>query len=197
MKYWTFGAFFWVIVSISGFYNMEFKDANGNPFYLKDKISPTETLKNAYNSPCLPGLRRKAFAGMGNLAYATVSGNITTKEFWNVNEWYYVQNPEQFTTEIVAICDLDGRRKAFEDLELHEGATDEEIKKAARRIRKLYHPDLCKLPPDVCVEKFQIAQGAYETLTAAFEKKSRADPEPEEAKPKKIKKSRKKKKTDF
>lgn len=53
------------------------------------------------------------------------------------------------------------------DLELEETATREEIKQAARRLGKLYHPDRCtEGSPEYCVDKFQRVQRAKEKLLA-------------------------------
>lgn len=65
------------------------------------------------------------------------------------------------------------KRDYYEVLGLSKGATDEEIKKAYRKLAKQYHPDLN--PGDKSAEaKFKEINEAYETLSDK-EKKSRYD----------------------
>lgn len=65
------------------------------------------------------------------------------------------------------------QRDLYEILELQKGASEDEIKKAYRRLAKKYHPDLN--PGDKTAEqKMKEVNGAYEILSDA-EKKSRYD----------------------
>lgn len=65
------------------------------------------------------------------------------------------------------------QRDLYEILELQKGASEDEIKKAYRRLAKKYHPDLN--PGDKTAEqKMKEANGAYEILSDA-EKKARYD----------------------
>ena len=65
------------------------------------------------------------------------------------------------------------KRDYYEVLGLSKGATDEEIKKAYRKMAKQYHPDLN--PRDKAAEaKFKEVNDAYEVLSDS-EKKSRYD----------------------
>ena len=65
------------------------------------------------------------------------------------------------------------KRDYYEVLGVQKGATDDEIKKAYRKLAKKYHPDLNKDNPDAA-EKFKEASEAYEVLSDS-EKKSRYD----------------------
>ena len=55
------------------------------------------------------------------------------------------------------------KRDYYEVLELSKGASDEDIKKAYRKLAKKYHPDLNKAPD--AAEKFKEVQEAYEVLS--------------------------------
>ncbi len=55
------------------------------------------------------------------------------------------------------------KRDYYEVLEISKNATDEEIKKAYRRLAKKYHPDLNKEPD--AADKFKEVQEAYEVLS--------------------------------
>ena len=65
------------------------------------------------------------------------------------------------------------KRDYYEVLGVSKGATDDEIKKAYRKLAKKYHPDLNKNNPDAA-EKFKEAGEAYEILSDK-EKRSRYD----------------------
>lgn len=64
-------------------------------------------------------------------------------------------------------------RDYYEVLELNTTATEEEIKKAYRKLARKWHPDVNPGEPDA-VEKFKEVQNAYETLSDPV-KKSRYD----------------------
>ena len=65
------------------------------------------------------------------------------------------------------------RRDLYEVLEIQKSASDEEIKKAYRKLAKKYHPDLN--PGDkTAEEKMKEVNAAYEVLSDK-EKKSRYD----------------------
>ena len=55
------------------------------------------------------------------------------------------------------------KRDYYEVLELSKGASDEDIKKAYRKLAKKYHPDLNKAPD--AADKFKEVQEAYEVLS--------------------------------
>ncbi len=65
------------------------------------------------------------------------------------------------------------KRDYYEVLGVQKGASDDEIKKAYRKLAKKYHPDLNKDNPEAA-EKFKEAAEAYEVLSDS-EKRSRYD----------------------
>eukprot|EP00040_Diaphanoeca_grandis_P023605 m.128662 g.128662 ORF g.128662 m.128662 type:complete len:420 (+) comp29350_c0_seq1:478-1737(+) len=130
---------FWAIVAVAMHQNFEFED-NNNP---GESIRMKDCLKNIYNSPI--------WAQLGT-------------ELYQLYEKYQ-ENPEAFWSSVSDAFDVDGVKKAYRDLELEQDASQEEIKKAARKFQKIYHPDRCKLPADECTEKFQGVQRAYEVLS--------------------------------
>lgn len=65
------------------------------------------------------------------------------------------------------------KRDYYEVLGIQKGASDDEIKKAHRRLAKKYHPDLNKDNPDAA-EKFKELNEAYEVLSDA-DKRGRYD----------------------
>ncbi|MDO5784643.1 MAG: molecular chaperone DnaJ [Eubacteriales bacterium] len=65
------------------------------------------------------------------------------------------------------------KRDYYEVLGVSKGATDDEIKKAYRKLAKKYHPDVNKDNPEAA-EKFKEASEAYEILSDK-EKRSRYD----------------------
>lgn len=65
------------------------------------------------------------------------------------------------------------KRDYYEVLGVDRGATDEEIKKAYRKLAKKYHPDLNKDNPEAA-DKFKEAAEAYDVLSNS-EKRSRYD----------------------
>lgn len=65
------------------------------------------------------------------------------------------------------------KRDYYEVLGVQKGATDEEIKKAYRKLAKQYHPDLNKDNPEAA-DKFKEASEAYDVLSDS-EKRSRYD----------------------
>ena len=65
------------------------------------------------------------------------------------------------------------KRDYYEVLGINKGASDDEIKKAYRRLAKQYHPDLNKDNPDAA-DKFKEASEAYDVLSDS-EKRSRYD----------------------
>ena len=65
------------------------------------------------------------------------------------------------------------KRDYYEVLGVDKGATDEEIKKAYRKLAKKYHPDLNKDNPEAA-DKFKEAAEAYDILSNS-EKRSRYD----------------------
>jgi len=54
-------------------------------------------------------------------------------------------------------------KKLYSTLEVNENASEQEIKKAYRKLAKQYHPDKCKTPE--CEEKFKEISSAYEVLS--------------------------------
>ncbi len=54
-------------------------------------------------------------------------------------------------------------KSLYETLGVSENASQDEIKKAYRRLARKYHPDICK--EDNCEEKFKEINGAYEILS--------------------------------
>ena len=65
------------------------------------------------------------------------------------------------------------KRDYYEVLGVSKGASEEEIKKAYRKMARMYHPDLH--PDDAtCAEKFKEVNEAYEVLSDP-EKKQRYD----------------------
>ena len=67
----------------------------------------------------------------------------------------------------------DNKRDYYEVLGVNKGATDDEIKRAYRKLAKKYHPDLNKDNPDAA-EKFKEVGEAYAVLSDQ-EKRSRYD----------------------
>ncbi len=67
----------------------------------------------------------------------------------------------------------DNKRDYYEVLGVNKGATDDEIKRAYRKLAKKYHPDLNKDNPDAA-EKFKEVGEAYAVLSDK-EKRSRYD----------------------
>ena len=65
------------------------------------------------------------------------------------------------------------KRDYYEVLGVQKGASDDEIKKAYRKLAKQYHPDLNKDNPDAA-DKFKEASEAYDVLSDS-EKRSRYD----------------------
>ena len=65
------------------------------------------------------------------------------------------------------------KRDYYEVLGVQKGASDDEIKKAYRKLAKQYHPDLNKENPEAA-DKFKEAAEAYEVLSDS-EKRSRYD----------------------
>ena len=65
------------------------------------------------------------------------------------------------------------KRDYYEVLGVQKGASDDEIKKAYRKLAKKYHPDLNKDNPDAA-DKFKEAAEAYDVLSDS-EKRSRYD----------------------
>ena len=65
------------------------------------------------------------------------------------------------------------KRDYYEVLGVEKSATDDEIKKAYRKLAKKYHPDLNKDNPDAA-DKFKEAAEAYDVLSNS-EKRSRYD----------------------
>ena len=61
-----------------------------------------------------------------------------------------------------------GKEQAYKILEISENASDDEVKKAYRRMAKKYHPDkvahLGKEHQEGAEEKFRQVQQAYETI---------------------------------
>ena len=55
------------------------------------------------------------------------------------------------------------KRDYYEVLGVNKNATDEELKKAYRKMAKKYHPDINKSPE--ATEMFQKVNSAYEFLT--------------------------------
>ncbi|MEO1941636.1 MAG: DnaJ C-terminal domain-containing protein [Campylobacterales bacterium] len=55
-----------------------------------------------------------------------------------------------------------GKKSLYEILGVSETASQEEIKKAYRKLARKYHPDICKEPE--CEEKFKEINAAYEIL---------------------------------
>ena len=55
------------------------------------------------------------------------------------------------------------KRDYYEILGVQKGASDDEIKKAYRKLSKKYHPDINKSPE--ATEMFQKVNSAYEFLT--------------------------------
>ena len=68
---------------------------------------------------------------------------------------------------------MENKRDYYEVLGVQKGASDDEIKKAYRRLAKQYHPDLNKDNPDAA-DKFKEASEAYDVLSDS-EKRSRYD----------------------
>jgi curved DNA-binding protein len=54
-------------------------------------------------------------------------------------------------------------KSLYDTLEINENATENEIKKAYRKLAKKYHPDICK--EKECEEKFKEINAAYEVLS--------------------------------
>jgi len=60
-------------------------------------------------------------------------------------------------------------KKLYKILGINENATEQEIKKAYRKLARKYHPDICKKPE--CEEKFKEINMAYEVLKDPERKK--------------------------
>lgn len=79
-------------------------------------------------------------------------------------------SPQCFNFEVYFMAE---KRDYYEVLGVDKGATDDEIKKAYRKLAKKYHPDLNKDNPEAA-DKFKEAAEAYEVLSNS-EKRSRYD----------------------
>jgi curved DNA-binding protein len=60
-------------------------------------------------------------------------------------------------------------KSLYEVLGVSENASQDEIKKAYRKLARKYHPDICKKPE--CEEKFKEINTAYEILGDAQKRK--------------------------
>ncbi len=60
----------------------------------------------------------------------------------------------------------------YEELEIHEKATIEEIKLSYKKLAKLYHPDVCKFDKKYCEDKMSLVNIAYEILSNENKRKN-------------------------
>ena len=70
-----------------------------------------------------------------------------------------------FQTLLLALCVASALADYYQDLGLKRGATDDQIKKAFKKLAIKYHPDKNKDDPDGAKAKFQKIAHAYETLS--------------------------------
>lgn len=65
-----------------------------------------------------------------------------------------------------------GKRDYYEVLGVEKGATDEELKKAFRKMAKKYHPDANQDNKEEAEAKFKEVNEAYEVLSDPRKKKN-------------------------
>lgn len=160
VKLWMMVVTFWALLGTGLYFNGEVESDNGSRTRVKESIDQIR------NSPVWAQIKQNAWIKCTN-------GYTTIKE-------------EGFSTwwqEVVGALDVDGRRRAYVDLELSEDATQEEIKASARKLQKKYHPDRCTEDKDVCIERFQAVQNAYEVLHDKASKKKEKNTRSKRRKP--------------
>eukprot|EP00054_Salpingoeca_dolichothecata_P001364 m.18901 g.18901 ORF g.18901 m.18901 type:complete len:383 (-) comp12120_c0_seq1:94-1242(-) len=139
-RFWTITFAYWLFLALCGswFYFNCSVEQDGETVRIRDSID------NIFKSPAwaqLKVLMRQRFNTLYEKGF---------NAFWN---------------EVLDDLDLRGEQRAYSTLGLQEDATEQEIKKAHRKLVLQYHPDKCQEAAEVCEAKFLEIQEAFETLT--------------------------------
>lgn len=86
---------------------------------------------------------------------------IALNKFSFVREKTYQEKSREQARKTIRQSSL---KKAYSILGLSESATDAEIKKAYRKLAKIYHPDRVDVNKDLAKEKFQVLVDAYDLI---------------------------------
>jgi len=99
---------------------------------------------------------------------AKADGNITPdeeEEIQKIANYFYINSHDYISIKAMFINEVDS---AYKMLEITKEATDDEVKKAYRKMAKKYHPDRLQdigdAHKEAAKEKFQKVQAAYEKI---------------------------------